>query len=133
MLILPISRGWLFSRIARRTYFLCTLLTLALGATLIGSRAAMTTARSAMLSPDAALVLRTVLYPEIVGTALLWVAILYFWFGFDHSHFLKKALWFLCLMCMSPLATPFYYFLVYRRYAVREGAAQQPPVSSATH
>ena len=92
----------------------------------------MTTARSATLSPDAALVLRILLYPEIVGTALLWVAMLYFWFGFDHSHFLKKALWFLGLMFVSPLATPFYYFLVYRRHALRAAAAQQTPFSSAT-
>lgn len=65
----------------------------------------MTAVRSATLSPYAALVLRILLYPEIVGTALLWVAMLYFWFGFDHSHFLKKALWFLCLMCMSLRST----------------------------
>jgi hypothetical protein len=132
MLILPISRGWLISRIAQRTYFLCALLTLALSATLIGARAAMTTAHSAMLSPGAALVLRILLYSEIMGTALLWVAMLYFWFGFDHSHFLKKALWFLGFMFMSPLAMPFYYFLVYRRSAVREAAAQQTPFASAT-
>jgi hypothetical protein len=124
MLILPISRGWLFSRIAQRTYFLCTLLTLALSATLIGAQAAMTTARSSMLSSGSVLALRILFYPEIVGTALLWVAMFYFWFGFDHSHFLKKALWFLALIFISPLGTPSYYFFVYRRYAISEAGTQ---------
>lgn len=118
MLILPITRSWLLSRMAQRIYFVCALLSFALIATwmaLLWSASSTTVPRA-----FAAVVLTVVLLPGIAGAALLWVAMWYFWFGFDPSGFLKRAVWFVLLGWLGWLAASFYYFLVYRRTAKRE-------------
>ena len=115
MLYLPISRNWLFSTTARRTYFVSALLALALIATLLGVHLAMAVAGARALTPSASPIVRMLLFPEIAGEAVLWVGMWYFWFGFDRSHYLKKAVWFVLLFFLAPFGTIFYYFLVYRR------------------
>src|SRR3981081_2126030 len=109
MLILPISRTWMVSPVARRVYLVCSVLALALSGTqgVVGSQA---------LPPATAVVLRMVLVPEVIGSALLWVAMLYFWFGFDQSSLLKRALWFPFIFTFIPLALALYYFFVYRKW-----------------
>jgi hypothetical protein len=114
MLYLPISRSWLFSVTAQRIYFVSALLALALIATLIGAHMAMSAAGTSALTPTASSVLLTLLYPEVLGAAVLWVAMWYFWFSFDGSHYLKKAAWF-ALLLLVPIGTLFYYVVVYRR------------------
>ena len=115
MLYLPISRSWLFSTTARRIYFVSALLALALIATLLGVHMAMAVAGTRALAPSASIPVRMFLFPEIAGEAVLWVGMWYFWFGFDRSHYLKKAVWFVLLFFLAPFGTIFYYFLVYRR------------------
>ncbi len=115
MLHLPISRSWLVSLTARRVYLACALLTLALIATSIGVHMAMSVAGAGALTPVAATLVKMLLYPEILAAALLWIAMWYFWFGFDASHYLKKALWFVLLAFLAPFGTVIYYFVVYRR------------------
>ena len=130
MLYLPISRSWLFSPAARRIYLLCALLALGLIATEIGVHMAMSAARTGKLTPAAALFVRTLLYPEIAGTALLWTTMWYFWFGFDSSHYLKKALWFVFLFFLVPFGTLIYYFVVYRRFVSAQALASVPSGSA---
>jgi hypothetical protein len=130
MLYLPISRSWLFSPAARRIYLLCALLALGLIATEIGVHMAMSAAGTGKLTPAGALFVRTLLYPEIAGTALLWIAMWYFWFGFDPSHYLKKALWFVFLFFLVPFGTLIYYFVVYRRFVSAQAPASIPTGSS---
>src|ERR1700675_4738947 len=115
MLYLPINRSWLFSPIAQRVYLVCALCALALIATLIGIRMAMSASGARALTPPASSLVRTLLYPEILGAALLWIAMWYFWFGFDPSHYLKKAVCFALLFFLAPFGTVLYYFVVYRR------------------
>jgi hypothetical protein len=114
MLHLPINRSWLFSSTAQRTYFASALLTLAFIATLLGVRMAMVAVGTRVLVAPASSVIRTILYPEITGAAVLWIGMWYFWFGFDSSHYLKKAVWFVLLGFLAPFGTLLYYFLVYR-------------------
>lgn len=116
MLYLPISRGWILSPTAQRIYFASALLALALIATLMGTHMAMSAAGIRALVPPASSVIRTLLYPEVLGAAILWIAMWYFWFGFDRSHYLKKAAWFVCLFLLAPFGTVAYYFVVYRRF-----------------
>jgi hypothetical protein len=115
MLYLPISRSWLFSTTARRIYFASALLALALIATLLGVHMAMAAVGMRALTPFASTLVRMILFPEIAGEAVLWVGMWYFWFSFDRSHYLKRAVWFLLLFFLAPFGTIFYYFLVYRR------------------
>jgi hypothetical protein len=117
MLYLPINRSWLFSLTARRVYLVSALLAIALTAILIGVHTAMAAARMSALTPLAAALVRGLLYPEILGTALLWAAMWYFWLGFDRSHYLKRAIWFCCLFFLAPVGPVLYYFAVYRRSA----------------
>jgi hypothetical protein len=116
MLYLPISRSWLFSLTAQRVYFVSALLALALIATSVGVHMAMSAARTSALNSSAASYVRPLLYPEIMGAAVLWIAMLYFWLGFDRSHYLWKTVWFVCLLFLAPFGTILYYFVVYRRY-----------------
>jgi hypothetical protein len=117
MLYLPITKGWIISRTARRVYFACALAAFSLFGVLVASRAALnvTGVRSFAGFPAAVLVLRIVLLPEIAGIALLHIAMWYFWFGFDNSGWLKKAIWFVPLFLFILIGPAFYYFFVYRR------------------
>jgi hypothetical protein len=118
MLHLPISRNWLFSMTAQRLYFACACLALALFATVIGVNVAMSVAGTGRLNFPAASLVRALLFPEIAGSAMLWVAMWYFWFSFDRSHYLKKAIWFALLFFLA--GTVPYYFVVYRRFVSTE-------------
>jgi hypothetical protein len=119
MLYLPITRAWIISRAARRVYFACALAAFSLFGVFIASLAALGAAGAPSLEafPDAALVVRILLWPGIVGTALLSIAMWYFWFGFDNSGWLRKAIWFVPLYVFLAIGPAFYYFFVYRRSA----------------
>jgi hypothetical protein len=108
MLFLPISRAWVFSRIAQRVYLVSASLTLSFIATKIGVHAAISAAGAGALTVKAASVVRVLLLPEVLGAAILWIGMWYFWFSFDHSHYLKKAIWFALLFFLVPLATVAY-------------------------
>jgi hypothetical protein len=131
MLILPISRSWMNSRAARRLYFACSLLALALTGTLMGVRGAQGAIGTHTLPPATAALLRLVLIPEVIGTALLWVAMLYFWFSFDPSSWLKRALWFPFIFFLLPAALALYQFFVYRKWARSDSEAptREPSVT----
>jgi hypothetical protein len=120
MLYLPISRSWLVSSTAQRIYLVSALLVLALLATLIGVNAAMVAAGARVLNPTASVLVRVLLFPGIAGEAVLWVAMWYFWFALDRSHYLKKAMWFVFLFLVPPFGTVAYYFFVYRRRILAE-------------
>src|SRR4030088_2121657 len=94
MIYVSISRSWLFSRAAQRVYFVCVLLDLALLATRIGIIAAVTVARVSMLPPVTLLIVRILLFPEVVGSALLLVGMSYCWFGFDRARYRSRLLWY---------------------------------------
>lgn len=130
MMILPISRTWMISRVARLVYLICSVLALALSGTLAGTHAAQSVIESQTLPPATAVVLRLVLIPEVIGSALLWVAMLYFWFGFDQSSWLKRALWFPFVFFFIPLPLALYHFLAYRKWT---RSAEQTSVSAASH
>jgi len=115
MLFLPISRSWLFSRNAQRIYLVSAVSALALIATMIAVHAAMSASGTRALNSAAASLVRTMLFPEVVGAAVLWAGMWYFWFSFDRSHYLYKAMWFTFLFFLIPAGTVAYYFLVYRR------------------
>jgi hypothetical protein len=117
VLYLPINKAWIVSTAARRVYFVCALAAFALFGVLIASRAALNASGAASLatSPLSILVIKVLLFPSILGAALLTVAMWYFWIGFDNSSWLKKAIWFLSLYFLLPLGPAFYYFFVYRR------------------
>lgn len=115
MMILPIPRSWILSRTAERIYLYCAILSMALSGTWIGTRAAQIFAGKPTLSPGTATALLLILFAEVVGAALLWVAMQYFWFGFDHSSWLMRAFWFLVLWSVLPLFWALYYFFVYRK------------------
>jgi len=58
--------------------------------------------------PIAALVVRWLVFPGILGTAVLSVAMWYFWFSFDRSSWAKKMMWFLplyLLLGIGPVCT----------------------------
>jgi hypothetical protein len=102
---------------ARRIYFACALSAFSLFGVIIAAPMALHVSRSATLavSPAAAWIVRLIVFPSILGTAILAVAMWYFWFGFDRSSWIKKTAWFLPLYLFLPIGPAFYYIFVYRR------------------
>jgi hypothetical protein len=121
MLYLPINRSWIVSRRAQHVYFACAIAVLSLIGTYFAARMALfATGKSLVPGSPAVLILQVLLSPGIFGTALLSVAMWYFWFGFDRSGWLKKTIWFVPLYFFLPLGPVFYYFWVYRRSEMLE-------------
>ena len=119
MMYVSISRDWLFSPTAQRVYLICAILNLALLAIRLGIALAMVAAGAPVLPSGSRLLVRALLFPEIVGTAVLFVGMSYCWLGFGGSY-KKKVLWFI-LLNLFLLTVPIYYFSVYRPLASREG------------
>jgi len=85
----------------------------------------MRAAGATALNSQAHALVRFLLFPEIVGSALLWVAMWYFWFGFDQAHYLKKAVSFILLFFFAPIGTLLYYFQTYRRQVLVAGQSPE--------
>jgi ABC-type spermidine/putrescine transport system permease subunit II len=124
MMYVRVSRNWLFSPTAQRVYLLCAILDIALLATKMGIAAAMLAEGVSTLSPTAVLLVKGFLFPEIVGSAVLFVGMSYCWLGFDGSY-VKKGFW-IVLVKFCLITTPVYYFAVYRGMASREASLQEP-------
>jgi len=116
MLYLPISRRWIVSPRAQQVYFVCALSTLAILAVIVGTVMAIAVSggNPYAVSPLAALVLRVVLWPCVLGTATLSIAMWYFWFSFDDSGWVRKSVWFVLLYLVIVIGPALYYFFVYR-------------------
>lgn len=111
---------------ARRVYFICAICSIYFLGMYIGVTAAINAAAEKSLNPSPLLatVLRLSFLPGIVGTATLWIAMWYFWFGYDGSHWAKRALWFLPLL-FAPIGPVLYYFIVYRRIGFSQFDSQE--------
>jgi hypothetical protein len=129
MMYVRVSRNWLFSPTAQRVYLLCAILDFALLATRIGIGAAIVAAGVSTLTPTAVLVVKAFLFPEIVGSAVLFVGMSYCWLGFGGSY-TKKGFW-IVLVKLCLITAPIYYFAVYRPMASREANALRSSLGSA--
>jgi hypothetical protein len=123
MLYLPIKRSWIVSRRAQRVYFCCAIVDFYLIAVLAGARSAVEASGLVSLAgfPGTAWMVKILLFPGVLGTAVLSVAMWYFWFAFDQSHWMKKAFWFAILFPGVILGPVLYYFFAYRRSAALDG------------
>jgi hypothetical protein len=118
MMNLPITKEWIISPFARRLYMLTSLFSLAFSVFLIAMKAIGSQAASDITkSVPMFLILRMVTFVGVLTTAITWVSMLYFWFEFDKSGSVKKAVWFVVLMIAAP-ACPFYCLTTYRHSQV---------------
>ena len=117
-LYLPISKSWVLSCTARRVYLASAIAAISLAGVLIAEFFAVTATGVSEISPAALLLSQILLWPGIVGTALLCIAMWYFWFNFDDSTWWRKGAWFFFLYVLLPVGPILYYFLVYRTSAV---------------
>jgi hypothetical protein len=116
MLYLPISRDWVVSRTAQRLYLACAIANLYFIAVLMGTFMAMAASDTVFLTdPVAVRLVRILLWPGILGTATLAVAMWYFWYSFDRSSWMARSLWFVVLILGLALGPLIYYFFAYRR------------------
>jgi hypothetical protein len=127
MLYLPITRDWILSRTARTIYLICAFLAVALFGELVAIHAAMdySGARSLASFPVALSVSNVLLFPSIIGSATLTVAMWYFWYTFDSSSALRKFLWFIPLYFLPPIGPALYYLIVYRKSSLVATASLQ--------
>jgi hypothetical protein len=96
----------------RDASILCALVALSLVGGVVGSGAALGASIEGF--PTTGLIVRLLRWPGILGTAVLSIAMWYFWYGFDNSGWLKKAIWFLPLYFLLAIGPAFDYFFVYR-------------------
>ena len=117
MLYLPLKKAWIISSAARRVYLYVRSSHHRLSGSNGHSGAALGASgiRTLERFPTTSLIVRLLFWPGILGTALLSIAMWYFWYGFDHSGWLKKAIWFLPLYFLLAIGPAFYYFFVYCR------------------
>ena len=120
MIYLPITRSWMVSRRAQRIYLVCALAQLSLLAVVIGGSGglAVTAAVDRASYLEAVALVRFLMWPGILGTAVLATGMWYFWYGFYEPAWYKKALWFFMLWFSMLLGPLLYYFVVYRRSPV---------------
>ncbi len=95
----------------------------------MGIGAALAAAGVYALSPEARLVVSVFLFPEVVGSAVLFVGMSYCWLGIGGSY-KKKVLWIL-LVPLFLLTMPFYYFVYYRPLASRQTDQRLVPASQS--
>ena len=111
-----ISRSWIISTRAKRLYLICTILTAVMFVTIFALQAAMILAD---IPVEQSLVVRTlaflILLSGAFGTATLWVAMWYHWFGYNRDSEMSKSFWLSGFIFFGPLASIFYYFFPYRR------------------
>jgi len=101
----------MLSGAARRVYLVCSILTIGL----IVTRLLQVFVTLDLLPGQTTAVLKLAILPEVTGLSLLWVAMFYFWFGFDQSHWLRRAIWFVLIYFLAPYSLLLYYFFVYRK------------------
>jgi hypothetical protein len=117
MLCLPITPAWILSRVARRVYLGCAIASLGLIAIPIGIAFALAASGDPPLAESrlTVVLIEILLWPVITGTALLNVAMWYFWFSFDRSSRVKRTVWLVVLYMRFPIGSMLYYLFVYRR------------------
>src|SRR5205809_8071293 len=109
MLYLPISRNWIVSRIAVRTYFICALTALSLFGVIIASRMALGSAGfgSFVSRLTAALLVRCLVGPGILRKAMRCMAVWYFLFILDDAGALMGMVGCIWLSLRVPLGPAF--------------------------
>jgi hypothetical protein len=126
-----VSDSWLISPMAKKVYLAAAVLTIfffglittiAFAAGLAGG----TLAQSPMLASA----LKTVLFLSIVGAALLWMGMWYFWYRFHPGSDMSKTLWAALLLVFGPIGALFYFLFVYLRSPEVGGRAKVQPASA---
>jgi len=112
-----ISRSWLVSVTARRVYLAAAFLTMLLAASWLGIQLALASSGETWEAvPDTiAAMMRFLLFAGVIGTATLWIAMIYYLFSFDRSSALKRTVWAVCFWLFGPISSLLYHFFVYRR------------------
>jgi hypothetical protein len=111
-----VSDSWLISPIAKKVYFVSALLTIYVIGLLSAIIAATFFAEGTLVqSPLLASVLKMLLFPGVLGTAALWIGMLYFWYQHHPSQSTTKPLWAAALWLLGPVGALLYFKLVYLR------------------
>jgi hypothetical protein len=129
---LYIKREWLTSNTARAVFiasaifeiFLLVAAVVFIMLTIAVEEASLTN------SPHLAMIVRYSIFPGVLGTAILWVGMWYFWFIFHPAEKISSSLWFFVLW-LGPPGALVYFFCVYLRSPLLDGKSQHR-VATAT-
>ena len=124
-----ISPSWIISKTAQRVYFACSLSVVYLIGVWFASMFAMILAGAGAFPPLIASGVRMLLFPGVLGFAILWIAMWYYWYSFDHSSTAARTLSFV-ILCFGPLGAFLYYIAFYRRL-VRSTLARTTAASAS--
>lgn len=112
---LYIKPSWVVSPRARRVYLAASCLSIYFFVLFIAVSAIIESTPTAIDLPNAvAAFIRVQMYLGVLGMAVLWIGMAYYWYGFDSSNSWLKAVTLLILL-LGPLGAVLYQFLIYRR------------------
>jgi hypothetical protein len=129
---LYITRDWLTSDTARAVFLVSAVFSAFFFIGVLGLGVAFATSSlgegTLLHSPSVTTVIWLLLFPGVLGTAIIWVAMWYFWFIFHPAERISSSLWFVVLW-LGPPGALVYFFCVYLRSARLQLAGQQQVVS----
>lgn len=111
-----INRAWIISSTARSIYGFCALCQSLLIGVLIA-----TAAGWLRLGPAHVELSRNIVFFLVLAAAVLDTAMVYFWWSFDQSSDMKKALWALVALLTGFFGVLLYYWRVYRPATATSG------------
>jgi hypothetical protein len=123
---LHVSESWLISTTAKRVYVAAALLTVFFFALLLTIIfVAIAEAGSLPQLPLLAVFLRGLLFLGVLGNAVLWVGMWYFWFRYHPNDGMSKALWAGLFLILGSIGSLIYFLLVYLRAPEVRASANQ--------
>ncbi len=126
-----VSDNWLVSTLAKKVYVASALLTVFFFGLLFAIVFGATTAGGTLAQvPLLASLLKAMLLIGILGAALLWTGMWYFWFRFHPSEGMSKALWAAAFIVMASLGSLLYFVFVYLRSSEVRALDNAQPVAS---
>ena len=126
-----VSDSWLVSAVAKKVYLAACVLTVFFFGLLMAIVAGAAAAGGDLeQSPILAALLKGLLFFGIVGAALLWTGMWYFWFRFHPSDGMSKALWAAAFIVLASFGSLLYFLFVYLRSPEVRALSEHQAVSA---
>ena len=125
-----ITTSWILSKRAQRIYFTSSLLTIGLFVLLF--LLALATETRQPLPIEVAAPIRLLLFATVLGSATLWVGMLYFWLQCGREQSFWRAIWFVFLLIGVPVTSILYYWFAYRPYIAAGTSVQAAGAAAAS-
>ncbi len=121
-----LSESWLVSAAARRVYVASAALSVFLAGMICTRQLGAFAAGGTLVeSPALATALWALIFPGVLGTAVLWVAMWYFCLRCHQNNGVGRGIWMIVLWLLGPIGAFVYFLAVYLRSPLVRSRAKQ--------